>query len=190
MTEPNSEKIPQTQNEAPAPQRSRFRRITKQFNPSGGSRRGEPKLAITSTGLVRSNSEAKTMILAFIQRNGGDPNNFQFAFGADENLGQLALYVPTSEDLVVMKVKVHKNSVGFHAGAVFRECPLLRPNTTVDCFLTDEADEAGVHCLVVQIRGASPTRTVPRKKKKADPAQQTDPNKTDPTKTDPNSPPK
>lgn len=141
-----------------------FRRVKKSFNAAGGARRGEPKMTTTRTGLIRSNAAGKDLTLDWIKQQGGDPNNFQLAFGGNEEKGQLALYVPIPEDTGLMKVAIYKNSISFHAGAAFQESPKLRPVTTVDCHVEATVDAEGVPCLVIQIHGASPTRTVKRKK--------------------------
>jgi hypothetical protein len=126
-------------------------------------------MTVTRTGVVRSNAEAKDDVLAFIQAQGGNPNNFQLAFGANGDLGQLALYYPRPGDVGLMKVSVYDHSIGFHAGAVFLEFPQLRPASTVDCYVELTKDAEGVDCLVIQLHGAAPTRTVKRKKKDGTP---------------------
>jgi hypothetical protein len=64
-----------------------------------------------------------------------------------------------------MQVTQWKNSLTFHCGAVFEDNPLLRPSSTVDCSITPGADANGEPCLLVNISGGSPSRTVKRPKK-------------------------
>ncbi|HWI63350.1 MAG TPA: hypothetical protein VNT75_16050 [Symbiobacteriaceae bacterium] len=152
-----------------------FRKVTKSYNSAGGALREPPKIVVSPTGASRGNTEAKLMAQDFVRQQGGDPESFQFVFGGSEEMGQLALYNPLPGESGVMKVSLHDNSLLFHAGAAFEEHPKLRPVTTVDCSVVSTVDSEGTPCLVVQIHGATPTRTVKRKKKngtdKAKPAE-------------------
>lgn len=146
-------------------QGTEFRRVTKSFNSAGGALRDAAKFTISPTGAARGNTDAKEMSQTFVREQGGNPQSFQFVFGGNEEKGQLALYHPLPGEPGVMKVSVHDNSIVFHVGAAFEEHPKLRPVTTVDCLVVPTVDSQGTPCLVVQIHGATPTRTTKRKKK-------------------------
>jgi hypothetical protein len=139
-----------------------FKRVTKCFNTASGSRRGEAKMTVSTTGAIRSNAEGKDLVGAFIKSQGLDPNNYQLGFGGNEDLGQLALYAPKPGDEGLMKVSMYKNAISFHAGAAFKESPRLRPSTKVECFVEPDTDADGEPCLVVHVGGGTPTRTVKR----------------------------
>ncbi len=155
MAESNSEKPKSAK---------KFKRVTKSFNTAGGARRGEPKMTASPTGAMRSNSEGKDLVMNWVREHNGNPHNFQLTFGGDEEAGQLALYLPREGDTGMMKVSIYDNSISFHAGAAFKDMPDLRPVTKVDCLIHPDVDDEDVPCLIVQVGGASPTRSVKRKK--------------------------
>lgn len=142
-----------------------FRKVTRSFNAASGARRKSSKMTVSRTGAVRSNTDGKELSQEFVRAGGGDPENFQVVVGGNEEKGQLALYLPQPGDAGLMKVAVYENSIAFHVGAAFAEYPKLRPVTTVDCAVESTVDADGIPCLVIQIHGATPTRTVKRKNK-------------------------
>jgi len=153
-----------------AVQGTSFRKVTRSFNTSGGARREPAKMTVSRTGAIRSNTEGKEMAQEYVRAEGGNPDDFQLAFGGNEDKGQLALYLPKPGDLGVMKVSIYRSSIAFHAGAAFVEHPKLRPVTRVECNVTPTTDAEGVACLVVQIHGATPAPVVKRKKGESDSA--------------------
>lgn len=144
-----------------------FRRITRNFKTAGGARRNGPKVTVAPTGASRTNTEAKEMAMSFMKDEGHNPNDFQFAFGGNEEAGQFALYAPQPGDTGLMKATLYDHSISFHAGAVFAEYPKLRPSAKVDCHIERTKDAAGVPCLVVHVLAGTPTRTTKRKNNNA-----------------------
>lgn len=143
---------------------TRFQRITDNYNVAGGARRDDAKMTVAKSGAVRGNTGAKEMAVAFAEEEGLNPSDFQLAFGGNVEAGQLALYAPKPGDKGLMKVTIYGHAITFHAGAVFKKLPGLRPATTVDCHVEKTKDADGVACLVVHVLAGAPTRTVKRKK--------------------------
>lgn len=133
---------------------------------SEASRRGPEKLTVSPTGPCRTNLEAKQAILAYVQRMGGNVSNFQLTYKGNQSAGLMALYLTRPGDKGVMNVTQYEHSLAFHAGACFKEFPLLRPGAKVDCHIEEGTDAKGVPCIIVHVAAGTPTRTVKRKKDK------------------------
>lgn len=142
-----------------------FEEVTESFRPAGGARREEPKFTVTRTGRVKSNTEGKEMLLGFMQEHGHNPNDFEVRLGGHQASSQIAVYAPKPTDKSRVKVTQYDNAAHFHAGAAFRQYPKIRPNTTVDCHVRIGKDAKGEPCLIINVGGGTPTKTVKRKKK-------------------------
>ena len=113
---------------------------------------------------MRSNTAGKEFIQAFIREQGLDPDDMELGFGGNETLGQLAIYAGKTGESGLMKATIYPFALSFHAGAAFAKFPRIRPSTKVECSVRQSVDRKGVACLIVNISGGTPTRTVKRKK--------------------------
>lgn len=150
----------------------KFKRVTKSFPTAGGSRRGSAKIAIGKTGSSRANLEGKQAFLRWVRNLGFDHTRFSVTFGGNEDAGTMAIYYAKEDDPGAMLVTQTKNALYFHCGECFNINPLLRPAGTVDCSFTASIDADGDPCLIVNISGGTPSRTVKRPEKQPQPQQE------------------
>ncbi|HLN65012.1 MAG TPA: hypothetical protein VK464_26115 [Symbiobacteriaceae bacterium] len=127
-------------------------------------RRAPAKMTVSRSGACRGNTGAKELVGDFVQRHGGDPNNYQLTCKGAEGVGVMGLFLTKPGDKGVVNVKIYPNAIAFHAGACFVQWPKLRPATKVDCHIEDTVDAKGVPCLAVHVKAGTPTRTVKQKK--------------------------
>lgn len=158
-----------------------FNKVTAEFNPSGGARREPAKIQVEPTGNAKSNTELTEFIMKNLSKfSGVTRENMKSSFGADEETGDIALYL-AARGAYLHKIRDWGAVLGFHLGSVFRQYPGLRPGTTIECDVELDADAEGKACFVFNVYQGLAKKAEPvpggrpqpepkiRRKKKAEP---------------------
>lgn len=124
------------------------------------ARRNPPSAEITRYGRTRTNVEGAEEWRTFFEDQGIDPVQPWITTGTNKALGLIFIYAASKTDAGAMEVKWDPDARIYttHLGAAMKECPAVRPVTTVQAQWKPGLDKEGKPCLVINIKGAKPKR--------------------------------
>jgi hypothetical protein len=124
------------------------------------ARRDPPSADINRYGRARTNVEGAEEWRIFFEDQRIDPVQPWITTGTNKALGLIFMYAASKTDAGAIEVKWDPTARVYstHFGSTMKECPAVRPVTTVQAQWKAGLDKAGKPCLVINIKGAKPKR--------------------------------
>lgn len=124
------------------------------------ARRNPPAVEITRHGRTRTNVEGAEEWRLFFEDQQVDPLQPWVATGTNKALGLIFIYPAAKTDAGAIEVKWDPDARVYttHFGAAMKECPAVRPVTTVEAQWKPGLDKEGKPCLIINVKAAKPKR--------------------------------
>jgi hypothetical protein len=126
------------------------------FDRAGGARRNPPCATLYETGRIVTNVEGAEEWRAFFEDQGVDP--IQAWITTSHNKAQGLIFMYAANDATPGAIEVDWNAEArtyyTHFGAAMKECPAVRPITTVEVRWKPAVDKEGKPCLVFNVKAA------------------------------------
>jgi hypothetical protein len=124
------------------------------------ARRNPPSTVINRYGRARTNVEGAEEWWAFFEDQQVDPIQPWITTGTNKELGLVFMYAASKTDPGAIEVKWDPDNRTYatHFGSALKECPSLRPVTTVEAQWKPGVDKEGKPCLVINVKGAKTKR--------------------------------
>ncbi|MDF2627567.1 MAG: hypothetical protein K0R39_1398 [Symbiobacteriaceae bacterium] len=142
------------------PTKVEVQKVETVFDKSGGSRRLPPWVTINRYGRAYTNVEGGLEWRAFFVDRGVDPNQPWITTGTNALQGLILMYAAQATDPGAIEVKLDaaNQTYSTHFGAATKQCPNVRPTTTVEARWKPILDKDGKPCLAINVTAASPKR--------------------------------
>jgi hypothetical protein len=124
------------------------------------ARRNPPSAAINRYGRTRTNVEGAEEWRTFFEDQQIDPLQPWITTGTNKAQGLIFVYAASKTDAGAIEVKFDPETRVYttHFGAAMKECPAVRPVTTVEAQWKPGLDKEGKPCLIINVKGAKPKR--------------------------------
>lgn len=124
------------------------------------ARRNPPSAEINRHGRARTNVEGAEEWRLFFEDQKVDPLQPWVTTGANKAQGLIFMYPASETDAGAIQVKWDPDARIYttHFGAAMKECPAVRPVTTVEAQWQAGLDKEGKPCLVINVKGAKARR--------------------------------
>jgi len=124
------------------------------------ARRNPPSVAITRHGRARTNVEGAEEWRTFFEDQKVDPLQPWVTTGTNKAQGLVFMYPASETDAGAIEVKWDPDLriYNTHFGAAMKECPAVRPVTTVEAQWKPGLDKEGKPCLIINVKAAKAKR--------------------------------
>jgi hypothetical protein len=124
------------------------------------SRRNPPAADINRYGSTRTNVEGAEEWRTFFEDQQLDPLQPWITTGTNKAQGLIFMYAASKTDPGAVEVKWNPDQRIYitHFGAAMKECPAVRPVTTVEAQWRAGLDKDGKPCLIINVKGAKAKR--------------------------------
>ncbi|HYF80534.1 MAG TPA: hypothetical protein VD973_25785 [Symbiobacteriaceae bacterium] len=147
-------------NYRPFPQRLEVEKVQVTFDRTTGSRRHPPAVIINRFGYAKTNVEGAEDWMAYLEDQGVDPKQAWVTNTFNRAQGLIFVHAAqeTDDGAVALELDEEKGIFTTHFGAVFKQCPSMRPTTTVEASFEPRLDNEGKPCLSIKVKGAPAKR--------------------------------
>jgi len=133
-----------------------FHRVRTKARIQGSARRNPPKAVVTPTGLSETNTAGADLFTKRALAESLDPKTYKTSYAVDTETGFIYIYTvsPQTVDSVSVRRDTKKHTITLYLEDVFDDTPDFRPTARRECDLSEGADQDGVACVVLAIRGS------------------------------------
>ncbi|HYF93290.1 MAG TPA: hypothetical protein VD969_13755 [Symbiobacteriaceae bacterium] len=124
------------------------------------ARRNPPSAEINRHGRARTNVEGAEEWRLFFEDQKVDPLQPWITTGTNKAQGLIFMYSASEADAGAIAVKWDPDARVYitHFGAAMKECPAVRPVTTVEAQWKPGLDKEGKPCLIINVKAAKAKR--------------------------------